>query len=252
MSQPTTTAPRLLRVPEPREEVREPDDRARRPVTGALDRLRQRVVGAVRERVAVDDEERLHSAPLQLGDRGHQPVGSDLGCLSQLAVTKIVQLDRRTVGDPQRAEPAQAIRPRDRRRDQRHARLRARPGRRPCAAVPRASSRSPFLRRVPSGKIATTSPSRASCTAVAIAPVSPSPRRTRNAPPSLDDRPEREPKELGLGHEADLAAREERQPEGPRIEVRQMVRERGRSRLRVECAPSRSTAAGRSAKPAGR
>ena len=55
-------APRLLRVPEPRQEVREPDDRARRPAARTLDRLRQRVVGAVRQRVAVDDEQRLHNA----------------------------------------------------------------------------------------------------------------------------------------------------------------------------------------------
>ena len=43
----------------------------------------------------------------------------------------------------------------------------------------------PFSRRVPSGKIATTSPSRASLTAVSIAFSSPSPRLTLNAPPNL-------------------------------------------------------------------
>src|SRR5438270_2734850 len=52
---------RLLRVPEPQEHVREADDRARGPALGAADRLRQRVVGAVREGVAVDGEERPRS-----------------------------------------------------------------------------------------------------------------------------------------------------------------------------------------------
>ena len=49
-------AARLLCLPEPDEEVREADDRARLLPAGPLDRLRQRVVGAVRQRVAVDDE----------------------------------------------------------------------------------------------------------------------------------------------------------------------------------------------------
>ena len=46
---------RALRLPEADEHVREPDDRVE------ADRLRQRVVRAVRERVAVDDEQRAHS-----------------------------------------------------------------------------------------------------------------------------------------------------------------------------------------------
>src|SRR5205823_5931676 len=44
----------LLGVPEPQQEVREPEHRILR------DRLRQCVVGAVRERVAVDREQRAH------------------------------------------------------------------------------------------------------------------------------------------------------------------------------------------------
>ena len=48
---------RPLGIPEPHQEPREADERVRRPAV-ALDRLRDRVVGAVCERVAVDREER--------------------------------------------------------------------------------------------------------------------------------------------------------------------------------------------------
>src|SRR4029077_17150687 len=47
----------LLAVPQTQQEVREADDRVRRPAVGAPDRLWQRVVSAVRERVAVDHEQ---------------------------------------------------------------------------------------------------------------------------------------------------------------------------------------------------
>src|SRR5581483_7435880 len=50
---------RPLRLPQPQEEVRKADERARRKPGCAPQRLRQRVVGAVRERVAVDREQRL-------------------------------------------------------------------------------------------------------------------------------------------------------------------------------------------------
>src|SRR5205085_1171684 len=45
--------------------------------------------------------------------------------------------------------------------------------------------RSPFSRRVPSGNMTTTSPERTSSTAVRIASMSRSPRRTRKAPPAF-------------------------------------------------------------------
>src|SRR4029453_5346563 len=48
-------------VPEPQEEVRKADERVRRLLVRAADRLWKRVVRAVRERVAVDHEQRpLH------------------------------------------------------------------------------------------------------------------------------------------------------------------------------------------------
>ena len=62
--------------------VREADERARRAALGAADRLRHPVVGAVRERVAVDREQRpVHSSASMRVDRLHQPVGGDLGRL---------------------------------------------------------------------------------------------------------------------------------------------------------------------------
>jgi len=48
--------PRLLHLPEPEQEVREADDRARRQAGRAAHGLRQRVIGAVGEGVAVDRE----------------------------------------------------------------------------------------------------------------------------------------------------------------------------------------------------
>ena len=90
--------------------------------------------------------------------------------------------------------------------------------------------RRPFLRRVPSGNIAITWPSRASGTAVSIASRSACPRRTLKPPHARDERPEREPEELRLGHEAQEAPRPEREPERPRVEDSRRGRRRGRSR----------------------
>ena len=52
---------RLFLVPEPDEHVREADDHVRGPSFCAPNLLRERVVRAMRERVAVDGEQRLHS-----------------------------------------------------------------------------------------------------------------------------------------------------------------------------------------------
>ena len=53
---------RLLGLPQADEHVGEADERSGRTAVGAADRLRQRVVRAVRERVAVDDEQGPHPA----------------------------------------------------------------------------------------------------------------------------------------------------------------------------------------------
>ena len=58
VSQPTSDRARLFGLPQAHEEVREADERIARLPLGTAHRLRQRVVGAMRERVAVDDEQR--------------------------------------------------------------------------------------------------------------------------------------------------------------------------------------------------
>ena len=151
---------RLLRLPQPEDEVREADERR----SGEPDRLRQRVVGAMSERVAVEDEQRSHVTRLRHSRSRHsrsiaciQPVGQRLrrpfrrpGC---------------TVRDPQPGEPREPVGALDRRRDDRHAGVERDP--RGAGARPRLDRLfRPFLRRVPSGNIATACPSRASATAV--------------------------------------------------------------------------------------
>src|SRR5205085_10423817 len=54
---------RPLRFPQPHEEVRDAEQHVPRSSLGAAKRLRECVVGAVRERVAVDDEERPAHSP---------------------------------------------------------------------------------------------------------------------------------------------------------------------------------------------
>ena len=103
----------------------------------------------------------------------------------------------------------------------------------PAGLVPLAQ---PFARRVPSGNITTTWPSRQSATAVSIASLVALRRgRRESAPPARDDPAEREPEELRLGHEAQEPAREERQPERPRDRSSTSGSRRGRSRRRGTC-----------------
>ena len=82
---------------------------------------------------------------------------------------------------------------------------------------------SPFVRRVPSGNIATTWPSRASCTAVSIAcdVALPPPHRKRAG--AVQDVLQRRPVELGLRHETEEALGPERHPEHPGVEARNVV-----------------------------
>ena len=62
---------RLLGVPQPQQVVRDADERIGRPAARAADRLRERVVGAVREVVAVDREQRAGRAHAK-----HSPVSA--------------------------------------------------------------------------------------------------------------------------------------------------------------------------------
>ena len=83
---------------------------------------------------------------------------------------------------------------------------------------------SPFSRRVPSGKIATTFPSRAKSTAVLIAAVvSVAPPHLERAG-ELENGPQRWAEELRLRHEPDLPLRPQRQPERPGVDVGEVIR----------------------------
>ena len=112
-----------------------------------------------------------------------------------------------------------------------------------CARASRVL-RSPFCRRVPSGNITTTCPSRQSRLPSRSPPCPARPRRTGNAAGRGDDLLRAGPEELRLGHEAEVAPREERHAERPRVEVRPVVGGERRSRRTRARAPSRSTAAG--------
>ena len=84
--------------------------------------------------------------------------------------------------------------------------------------------RSPFFRRVPSGNMTTMCPSRQSCAAVSSAAVSRSPAADGERAGGGRELLERRPEELRLPHEPQVASREERQPQWPRVEVRVVVR----------------------------
>ena len=216
------------------------------PPAGAADRLRQRVVGAVRERVAVDDQgaacvscrasrslrpqqaagrslfQTRHQAELRA--RRSRPSAARSRPAAILASREVVERDRRAVRDAQLARAGRAGRCR-RSRPGRAARSpRARSAPRRCGPAPRTSSAIPSCRLVPSGNMTTTWPSRQSCVAVSIAAASRSPRRTGKAPAAVEELLERRPEELRLGHEAQVAPREERNSERPRVEVRVVVR----------------------------
>ena len=147
------------------------------PAVRAADRLRQRVVRAVRERVAVDDEQRPHAAVTRLrarsiGVRGSEPTDCSSAVIASRSRSvatarlprqrgEVADLDRRPVRDAQRAEPREALGAGDPRRDERDAGL-ERDARRagvparlvplaqplPRAASPRGTSR----RRAPRGR----------------------------------------------------------------------------------------------------
>ena len=71
MSQATSTARGCSLSVEPQQQVGEAEDGAGGPLAGAQDVLRQRMIGAVRERIAVDDQQRpaLGRGFLGLGGR---------------------------------------------------------------------------------------------------------------------------------------------------------------------------------------
>ena len=195
------------------------------PPSCAAHRLRQRVVGAMRERVAVDDEERPH-ARLRSSSAiaSREPVGRDPRRVARPGARR----DRRSRSAGRRrpgAARAARAAPSRRSRPERAARRpRARSARHPAPTrlvlLPQALSAAASL----PGTSRRRCPSRASSIAVAIASSSCSPRRTLKAPPALMIQPERKPEQLGLRHEAKEATREEGHRERPGIEVRPVVR----------------------------
>ena len=93
---------RPLVLPQPQEHVREADERVAGAAVRSAHRLRERVVRAMRERVAVDDEKRRahDDLPLQLVHRVRQAVGGDARRLVRRKPAEIVHVDGSTVGDP--------------------------------------------------------------------------------------------------------------------------------------------------------
>ena len=172
--------PRLLRLPEPEEHR----DEARQQVAGAsvrpTNRAWQRVEGAVRERVAVDHEERCGHAqaadspvPVRrparlaraLADRLPQTLGRNPRALTSVLIAEIARLDRLARMRREASPPRQPLGARDRRGHERHARVERDPRR---ARVPAGAwrLRMPFDRRVPSGNITTAWPARQSSVAI--------------------------------------------------------------------------------------
>ena len=150
---------RPLVLPQAQEHVREADERFRAAVRSAH-RLRQRVVRAVREGVAVDDEERRahDDLPLQLVHRVRQ-AGRWRRAPPRPASAppRSSSVDRRPVRDLERAEPRESIGAVDRRRHERHVRLERDPRRTrapPCLVLLDDALR----RRVPSGNMTTAWP----------------------------------------------------------------------------------------------
>ena len=161
------------------------DECVGRPAVLPAHRLRQRVIRAVGERVAVDDEERCHARlALQLADDSPRAGRSRSGRRRRLEDRpgRPSRSVRRTRLGAGRVEPAA---PCPRSLPERVVLLpRARCALRPSASALRASSECPFGVASLPGTSRRRVPSRASETAVAIASSSCSPRLTSNAPPA--------------------------------------------------------------------
>ena len=243
---------RLLLVPEPDEHVREADDHVRGPTLCAADLLRERVVRAMGERVAVDGEQRLHSVASSraisaisrsvascAASRGSAERRSSSGTGGPYA-TRIGPSRRRLSvpliaaginGTPapsaMRAAPVCArgwyflTRPF----------LAARPLREHHDDVPVAAE---LLRRLHRLE-------------VRLPPVH------LEGPARFDDRPERPPEELGLAHEPEEPPRVEGDPDRPGIEVREVVGGQDAAPFGRHVLDARCSSGGRAASsPAGR
>ena len=160
---------------------------------------------------------------LELGDRRAEPVGGRRAPRRRADIAaEVVERDRvaeATRSLPRWLSPAVPEMPAGTSGTPASSAIRAAPERQRASC----RFRRPFSRRVPSGNMTTMCPSRQSRTAVSTASRSRSPRRTGNAPQDAMNGPEREPEQLGLRHEAEVPPREERHPERPGVDVREVV-----------------------------
>ena len=220
---------RPLRLPEPEEHRREAGQQVPGPAVRAADRARQCVEGAVGERVAVDDEQRRAHGDSPPAAASSEVIASrsrsvaSVGRLRGVEPAQIAQLDRRAVRDAERPEALQPVGADDAGRDERHTRL-ERDSRRP-AAPPRLVTLAKPLR--PAGALGEHDDG-VPCAAERDGGVDrllvAHPAVDREPTACADDPAERQPEELLLRHEAEEAAREQRDPERPRVEVRPVVR----------------------------
>ena len=217
LSQPDQCRPRLLRLPESQQHVGEPDDRVQ------PDALRQRVVGAMREGVPVDCQQRSHV--VNALSSSIFAISRSVAC-SEAAFTstssEVGEVDRLTVGDPQRAQPAQAVGAGDRGRNERDARRE----RDPCGARmrPRLVSLAQALRlprpfREHDHDLALSSQLGRRAHRLDISLAAPHLERAACAQHRRQHRVE----ELGFRHEPQLSVRKERHPQGPGVEVGRVI-----------------------------
>ena len=211
----------LLGIPEAHQEACEADQSVSRAAVAA-DRLRNCVIGAMRQRVAVDREQRpahavasssaiaaiTRSVAIRAASAGRQSPGR--------------RLDRRAVTDAPRAKRPQAVGSADAGGHERHARVeRDARGAGMCLRLPRLAqallAACPFREHRDHVAVASERDRRLDRLQVGLAAVH------LEAAARLDDHPEREPEELRLGHEAQEPVRPDRQAERPRIEIREVA-----------------------------
>ena len=186
--------------------------------------LRDAVVGAVGERVAVDREQRRRSQRLlELVDRGHQPLGRDARGLGRLELARgrRARSARRSARAtaPSRRRSSVPLIPAGTSGTPASSAIRAAP----VCALRLARLAQPLLAARALGEHRDHVPGARELDRGLDRLRSAWPRCTLKAPQAAMNGAEREPEELGLGHEAQEAPRPERQPERPGVEIRDVA-----------------------------
>ena len=232
--------PRGLFVPQADQQAADSVEEVPAAPVGAADRLRERVVVAVGERVAVDDQQRSHA------ERSSSSIAAISRSVATCGASSRPARSSSGIGgavrDPQLREAAEPVGPDDPGRDQRHVRLERDPRRTGMGArlvllpqpllapralrehdhdVPFAAELRRRLHRLEIGL----------------------PTAHRERARSEGDLLQRREEELRLAHEAQVAPGEERHPERPRVEVRVVIRGQD------EAAPGRQVLATPGAEP---